>query len=78
MTSRNHPAADKTVNPLSSPQSQSREELPDNETQLEQPDPATETVDKVITPTSIKNKERDNEALRKKERQVEDELRKPS
>lgn len=54
---------DKTANPISSPQAQSNQTLPDNEAQLENPNPATEGVDKLITPTSIKEKEREADAI---------------
>ncbi len=73
---RGHEPADKTANPLNSPQTQTRQTLPDDEAVLEQPNPKTEDIDKVITPTSIKNKERDAEQLEEKNREVERELNK--
>jgi hypothetical protein len=65
---------DKTANPISSPQAQSKHELPDNEAPLEIPNPATEDVDKVITPTSIKEKERQADAIESKNDEVEERL----
>lgn len=44
--------ADKTPRPIPSDQAQQGQPSPDPV--LERPDPATETVDKVITPTAIK------------------------
>ena len=49
--------ADKTPQPLSSEQAQ--QGRPSTDPVLQQPDPETEAVDKVITPTSIKEKERE-------------------
>lgn len=37
---------------------------------IERPNPATETVDKVITPTSIKAREQEAEAMRRKSEAV--------
>lgn len=78
MSDRTPAHADKTANPLSSPQAQEKRPLPAGEAPLERPSPTTEAVDKVITPTSIKNKERDTEALEKAEQQVERQLHKSS
>ncbi|MBA6115215.1 hypothetical protein JET76_00575 [Pseudomonas putida] len=47
--------ADKVPRPISSEQAQQGEASPDPV--LERPDPDTEAVDKVITPTSIKEQE---------------------
>jgi|GEM_PF-273385 len=53
-----HPEnADKTPRPLSSVHAQTGERRRPDEPVLERPDPDTETVDKVITPTSIKEKD---------------------
>ena len=41
------------------------------ERDIEQPDPETEDVDEVITPTSIKRKEQDVETLERANREVE-------
>jgi hypothetical protein len=41
------------------------------ERDIEQPDPDTDDVDKVITPTSIKRKEQDAETLERANREVE-------
>ena len=47
---------DKTPNPVSSEQAQKGQVRDQDEPVLERPDPDTETIDKVITPTSIKEK----------------------
>lgn len=41
---------------------------------VEQPNPATDTVDKVLTPTSIKAKEQDTEKIRQRTAEVERKL----
>lgn len=61
MSNPNH---DKTPVPESSQQSQQGSNKKPQ--QLETPNPATETVDKVITPTSIKQKEKEVEDIRSK------------
>lgn len=53
--------ADKTPQPLSSEDAQQGAPSPDPV--LEQPDPRTEAVDKVITPTSIKEKEQETREI---------------
>lgn len=66
---------DKTPNPVSSEQAQKGLARDSDEPVLERPDPDTETVDKVITPTSIKEKA--EEARQIEERLAEnDSLRK--
>lgn len=45
------------------------------ERDIEQPDPQTEDIDKVITPTSIKQKEQDAETLEHANETVERQLR---
>lgn len=63
-----HPhAGDKVPRPLSSEEAQQGEQVPDPI--LQRPDPDTEVVDKVITPTSIKEQEAQTEAI---ERQLQD------
>lgn len=52
-----HKYADKTPRPVSSEEAQRGEGHRPPDEILENPDPATETVDKVITPTSIKEEE---------------------
>lgn len=68
--------ADKTVNPLSSPEAQSHKKLPEGEASLEQADPRTEKIDKVVTPTSIKEKERQANEIKEKLSDVENDVRK--
>lgn len=52
---------DKTPQPLSSEQAQKG--MPSPDPVLESPDPDTEAVDKVITPTSIKEKEQETREI---------------
>ena len=62
-------AADKVPRPISSEQAQRGEGSPDPV--LERPEPGTETVDKVITPTSIKEQEEQAEAIKRQLAEVE-------
>lgn len=62
--------ADKTPQPLSSEQAQ--EGMPSPDPVLQRPDPDTEAVDKVITPTSIKEKEREVREIEKRLGEVEE------
>lgn len=62
--------ADKTPRPISSEQAQKGRPAPDPV--LERPDPDTEAVDKVITPTSIKEQEEQTRAIEKRLRDVDD------
>jgi hypothetical protein len=62
---------DKTPDPVSSEQAQKGQVRDSDKPVLERPDPDTETVDKVITPTSIKEKE--DEAREIEERLAENE-----
>ena len=55
--------ADKTPNPISSEDAQKGAAKPAKGQTLEHPDPKTETVDKVLTPTSIKDTERQTDAI---------------
>ncbi|AZE67597.1 hypothetical protein [Pseudomonas synxantha] len=55
--------ADKTPNPISSEDAQTGAEKPVKGQTLGHPDPKTETVDKVLTPTSIKDTERQTDAI---------------
>jgi hypothetical protein len=52
-------------------------ELPEGamEESIEHPNPNTETIDKVITPVSIKEKERENDQLTEKVKEVESKLK---
>lgn len=54
--------SDKTPVPESSQQSQQRSN--DKPEDLEQTNPATDAIDKAITPTSIKQKEKEAEEIR--------------
>lgn len=58
-----HKTADKTPEPISSEQAQKGSEQPTKGQTLERPNPKTETVDKVLTPTSIKETERQTDAI---------------
>ncbi|ROM34303.1 hypothetical protein BK648_26650 [Pseudomonas poae] len=55
--------ADKIPDPISSEQAQKGAEKPAKGQTLEHPNPKTETIDKVLTPTSIKDNERQAEAI---------------
>lgn len=61
--------ADKVPRPISSEQAQQGEQVPDPV--LERPDPDTEAVDKVITPTAIKEQEEQAEAIKRRLAEVE-------
>lgn len=65
--------ADKTPQPLSSEDAQKGEPSPDPV--LEQPDPDTEAVDKVITPTSIKEKEQETREIERRLAEAEEKVR---
>lgn len=66
-------AADKVPRPISSEQAQRGEGSP--VPVLERPEPGTETVDKVITPTSIKEQEEQAEAIKRQLAEVENKTR---
>ena len=73
-TDRNNgDSADKVPRPISSEQAQQGEPSPDPV--LERPDPDTEAVDKVITPTSIKEQQAQTEAIKRRLAEVEDKKR---
>lgn len=55
--------ADKTPDPISSEQAQKGTDKAAKDQPLERPNPSTETVDKVLTPTSIKDTERQADAI---------------
>jgi len=65
--------ADKTPRPISSEQAQKGQPTPDPV--LEQPDPDTEAVDKIITPTSIKEQEDQNRAIKRRLAEAESKAR---
>ncbi|MBA6097358.1 MULTISPECIES: hypothetical protein [Pseudomonas] len=63
---------DKVPRPISSEEAQRGEQVPGPV--LEKPDPKTETVDKVITPTSIKEQEAETEAIKRQLAQVDEKV----
>jgi hypothetical protein len=67
--------ADKTPDAISSEQAQKGRQVDDQDGSLQRPNPKTETVDKVITPTSIKDTQRQtdqiNEQAAKAERKLD-------
>lgn len=65
--------ADKTPRPISSEQAQQGKAAP--EPVLERPDPDTEAVDKVITPTSIKQQEDQARAIERRLHDVDEKAR---
>jgi hypothetical protein len=69
-----HRTADKTSNPISSEQAQKGAGTPDKDQALERPDPNTESVDKVLTPTSIKDAERQAGAIKEQAAKAERKL----
>lgn len=66
--------ADKTPAPISSEAAQKGTEKPAKGQTLERPDPNTETVDKVVTPTSIKDIERQTDAINEQATKAERKL----
>ncbi|HEK1690055.1 TPA: hypothetical protein SMR48_001267 [Pseudomonas putida] len=70
---KNGDSADKVPRPISSEHAQQGEPSP--EPVLERPDPDTEAVDKVITPTSIKEQQAQTEAIKRRLADVEDKKR---
>lgn len=73
MSKRPDQTADKTVIPKGA---KPDKDHADNDEQLETPNPATEAVDKVITPTSLKEKERQAEAIEAETAKVKQSLQK--
>lgn len=69
-----HKAADKTPQPISSEDTQKGTEKATKGQTLERPNPSTETVDKVLTPTSIKDTERQTDAINEQAAKVEHKL----
>ena len=69
-----HKTADKTPDPLSSEQAQKGAGTAAKGETLERPNPKTETVDKVLTPTSIKDTERQTDAINEQAAKAERKL----
>lgn len=61
-----HKTADRTPNPISSEDAQKGNAGSTKGQTLERPSPQTETIDKVVTPTSIKDIERQTDAINEK------------
>ncbi len=61
-----HKPADKTPAPVSSEDAQKGNADDTKGQSLERPNPRTETIDKVVTPTSIKDLERQTDAINEK------------
>ncbi|AKS09620.1 hypothetical protein [Pseudomonas trivialis] len=70
-----HKNADKTPDPISSENLQKGTEQPSKGHTLDRPNPKTETVDKVLTPTSIKETERQTDAINEQADKAERKLR---
>ncbi|QZP23741.1 hypothetical protein [Pseudomonas sp. DR208] len=66
--------ADKTPAPISSEEAQRGTEKADKGQPLERPNPKTETVDKVVTPTEIKDIERQTDAINEQAAKAERKL----
>jgi hypothetical protein len=66
--------ADKTPDPISSEQAQKGTDKAAKGQTLERPNPSTETVDKVLTPTSIKDTERQADAINEQANKAERKL----
>jgi len=69
-----HKSADKTPTPVSSEEAQKGTDSPVKGRTLERPNPNTETVDKVLTPTSIKDTERQTDAINEQAAKAERKL----
>ncbi|KTB59071.1 MULTISPECIES: hypothetical protein [Pseudomonas] len=65
---------DKTPEPISSEDAQKGRQQPAKGQTLEQPNPKTKTVDKVLTPTSIKDTERQTDAINEQAAKAERKL----
>lgn len=66
--------ADKTPAPISSEDAQKGTETASKGQTPERPNPKTETVDKVLTPTSIKDTERQTDAINEQAAKAERKL----
>ena len=69
-----HNTVDKTPSPISSEDAQKGTEKPAKGQTLEQPNPKTKAVDKVLTPTSIKDTERQTDAINEQAAKAERKL----
>ncbi|MGC6370742.1 hypothetical protein [Pseudomonas sp. K2I15] len=66
--------ADKTPDAISSEQAQKGRRVDDEDSALQRPNPKTETVDKLITPTSIKDTQRQTDRINEQAAKVERKL----
>ena len=66
--------ADKTPAPISSEETHKGSDIATKGQTLERPNPKTETVDKVLTPTSIKDTERQTDAINEQAAKAERKL----
>ncbi|MFP5500226.1 MAG: hypothetical protein ACLGJE_29170 [Gammaproteobacteria bacterium] len=66
--------ADKTPDAISSEQAQKGRQAADQDSSLRRPNSKTETVDKVITPTSIKDTQRQTEQINEQAAKAERKL----
>ncbi|WP_460136557.1 hypothetical protein [Pseudomonas sp. S1_E04] len=69
-----HKTADKTPDPISSQNAQKGADNAARSQPLERPNPSTEAVDKVLTPTSIKDTERQTDAINEQAAKTERKL----
>ncbi|AZP71880.1 hypothetical protein EJJ20_21370 [Pseudomonas poae] len=69
-----HKTADKTPDPISSEQAQKGADRAAKGETLERANPKTGTVDKVITPTSVKEVERQTDAINEQAAKAERKL----
>jgi len=66
--------ADKTPDAISSEQAQKGRRVDDEGSALQRPNPKTETVDKLITPTSIKDTQRQTDRINEQAAKAERKL----
>ncbi len=66
--------ADKTPDAISSEQAQKGRQAADQGSSLQRPNPKTETIDKVITPTSIKDTQRQTDQINEQAAKAERKL----
>ncbi|WP_294735319.1 hypothetical protein [uncultured Pseudomonas sp.] len=66
--------ADKTPDAISSEQAQKGRQVDEQDSALQRPNPKTETVDKVITPTSIKDTQRQTDRINEQAAKAERKL----
>ncbi|NWC92823.1 MULTISPECIES: hypothetical protein [unclassified Pseudomonas] len=67
-------SADKTPDAISSEQAQKGRQVDEQDSPLQRPNPKTETVDKVITPTSIKDTQRQTDQINEQAAKAERKL----